>query len=316
MAALVALALAALLMAGCRQRPAATESGATTDGVVVAADGVLCDLSRTLVQSAATVVCLVPAGEDPHGLRLTPEQRRQLAAAKRVYINGYGLTPSLAAWPGARPVAKLAVPQSPLLEPGRPDRDPHVWHDPKQTQAMVAWLARDLAQALPSQASAITRRAKTLDGLLGELDQWNRLQFATIPSEPGGHAPVIASDHRGFASLARAYGLQDIALVDGHSTSWSLRPQSLNQALRWLRQHPVRQLFSETIPPSKALQRLSTLSGIAIAPKPVVADGLAANAPSLPATTIANTCALSEGLGGRCDAKSAQAIETRWRAIQ
>ena len=319
---LVSLALAAGSVAGCHpQRPAKAPS-ASTSSVIVAADGVLCDLGRTLVQSAAKVVCLVPPGEDPHGLRLTPQQRAQMAAAQRVYINGYGLTPALTNWPGAKPVAELAVPTSPLLNPGQQVRtgqqvrDPHVWHDLRQSQAMVTWLAHDLGEALPNQAASITRRAKAMNTLLGELDHWNRVQFATIPSAPAGTPAVIASDHRGFASLARAYGLQEIAVVDGESNSVSLRPESLLEALHRLRQWHVRQLFSETLPPSRALERLSQLSGIGIAPKAVVADGLAAEAPSLPATTIANTCAVSEGLGGRCDRPGAQAIATRWRAIR
>jgi len=311
--------LAMGLVVGCRPRSPATDAtsaGATGAEVIVAADGVLCDLTRTLVQSAATVVCLVPPGEDPHGLRLTPEQRQQLARARRVYITGYGLTPQLATWPGARPVAEQAVPQSPLLDPQRQVRDPHVWHDPKQSQAMVTWLAQDLAAALPMQAAAIARRAHTMDGLLGELDQWNRVQLATIPAGPSGQPPVLASGHRGFASLARAYGLRELALVDGMSSSLSLRPQSVSKALQWLQQQHVRQLFSETIPPARALQRLSTLSGIAIAPKAVVVDGLAQADPSLPATAIANTCVISEGLGGRCDQKTAKGIAVRWRAIR
>jgi len=47
-----------------------------------------------------------------------------------------------------------------------------------------------------------------------------------------------------------------------------------------------------------------------------VVDGLAQADPSLPATAIANTCVISEGLGGRCDQKAAEGIASRWRVIR
>jgi ABC-type Zn uptake system ZnuABC Zn-binding protein ZnuA len=151
---------------------------------------------------------------------------------------------------------------------------------------------------------------------LADLDTWNRHQLATIPSQAAGEKPVLASSHRAFISLTRAYGLQELAVLDGSSGSHVLRPEGLDASLKQLRRLGVRQLFSEAIPPSKALLRLSALSGIPIAPAALVADGLAPGQPSLPATAIANTCLISEGLGGRCDRDSAKVLQSRWQAIR
>ena len=63
--------------------------------MVVAADGVLCDLTRTLAADQARVVCLIPAGTDPHQAALRPRDRQALAEARLVLFNGYGLTPSM-----------------------------------------------------------------------------------------------------------------------------------------------------------------------------------------------------------------------------
>ena len=281
---------------------------------IVAADGVLCDLTKRLVQSAAEVHCLVSAGEDPHGLRLTPQQKRQLGQAQVVLINGYNLTPSLQGLARSKAVAELAVPDSPKL--GTQSADPHVWHDPDQSQALVRWLHRELASLLPAEAGAMDGRAKAMESVLADLDIWNRRQLATIPSQAIGQKPVLATGHRAFISLARAYGLQELAVLDGSSGSHVLRPEGLDATLKQLRRLRVRQLFSEEIPPAKALLRLSALSGIPIAPTALVADGLAPGQPTLPATAMANTCLISEGLGGRCDRKSAQILQTRWQAIR
>ena len=60
--------------------------------LVIGADGVLCDLTRTLAREQARVECLIPAGADPHTLALRPSDRRKLAQAKLVLINGYNLS--------------------------------------------------------------------------------------------------------------------------------------------------------------------------------------------------------------------------------
>ena len=45
--------------------------------VVVAVDGTLCDLTKTLAAGAASVTCLIPPGGDPHSYRLKPSDRSQ-----------------------------------------------------------------------------------------------------------------------------------------------------------------------------------------------------------------------------------------------
>ena len=59
---------------------------------VVAADGVLCDLTQRLAGSDLQVACLLQPGDDPHQFHLTPQQSQQLKGAQLVLINGYGPT--------------------------------------------------------------------------------------------------------------------------------------------------------------------------------------------------------------------------------
>ena len=339
-AASLALALAAAVgLQGCRTPPPAD---------VIAADGVLCDITQRLAASDLRVSCLLQPGDDPHQFRLTPQQSRELSQAQLVLINGFGLTPALAAL--SKPassqtktvaVAELAVPNSPVLKAGPPktadshdhhdedghgeenhdedehahgDRDPHVWHDPTQAAALVTEVARQLSQLKPAAQAPIAARAQAMTATLQQLDAWNRRQLATIPT-----ASPLATGHRAFASLARAYGLQELAVVDASSSSDNLRPQAFHAVLEQLRRQQVPMLFAEQLPAGKALQRVSSLSGVPIAAAPLMADGLAAEPDgnsNLVATLAANTCLIVNGLGGRCDPSGQQALSQRWQAIR
>ena len=328
----VALALplaGALALAGC---------GTSRSPDVIAADGVLCDITQRLAADDLRVRCLLQPGDDPHQFQLTPQQSRDLSQAQLVLINGYGLTPSLTEQSKAVAVAERAVPGSPELkvlqvsqgdhqEEGHAaghahadihdhgDRDPHVWHDPGQASAMVRLVARQLEALQPAARPRIAARARAMTTVLGQLDRWNRQQLATIPV-----ARPLASGHRAFASLARAYGLQELPLLDSMSSSDTLRPQAFQAVVQQLKQEQVPMLFSEQLPPSKALQRISALSGVPLSAEPLVADGLApagaGSASSLVATLSANTCLIVNGLQGRCDRASQEALIQSWQAIR
>lgn len=305
---------------------------------VIAADGVLCDLTQRLAAGDLRVSCLLQPGDDPHQFRLTPQQSRELNQAQLVLINGYGLTPALTeltklgtSQTKTVAVAELAVPNSPVLDAEPPktadphqhhdegahahgDRDPHVWHDPTQASAMVLLVAQQLEQLKPAAQAPIAARAQAMTATLQQLDAWNRRQLATIPA-----ARPLATGHRAFASLARAYGLQELAVVDASSSSDNLRPQAFQAVVEQLRRERVPMLFAEQLPAGKALQRVSSLSGVPIATSPLVADGLAAEPNgygNLIATLAANTCLIVNGLGGRCDASGQQALSQRWQAIR
>ena len=325
-----------LIVVGCSASPRAD---------VIAADGALCDITRRLAADALRVTCLLGANDDPHQLQLSPEQSRQIREARLVLINGYGLTPALDRLPGAIRVAELAVPQSPWLQPaedgtggdhhhedqghgpltpsadarGRDDsgsdgghrhgdRDPHVWHDPRQAIAMVAEVSGRLQALDPSAAPAIEARSQAMQACLRALHTWNIGQFSTIPGPR-----TLATDHRAFASLARVYGLRELALLDADSASQSLRPRAMTALVQQLQQRKPGALFSEQHPPSRAMVRISDLSGVPIAPRSLLSDNGGDN---LLATLTANTCLIVEGLGGRCD-RSAEAVLLRqWNAIR
>jgi ABC-type Zn uptake system ZnuABC Zn-binding protein ZnuA len=313
----VLLLLLALLatLAGCRQGPQA----ATTPGVVgprvIAGDGVLCDLSQRLAPSQVQVDCLLGPGDDPHEFRLTPSQSQALAQSSLLLVNGGGLTPALEKLPNRVAIVDRLPP-----DPGERDRqDPHLWHDPAQAALMVREVAAQLAVLAPQSRGEIEARSAALQALLVDLDRWNRRQLATIPLGPDGQRPPMAMAHRALSSYSGAYGLQEMPLVDQDSTSSSLRPAQFAAVVSQLGQRRVPALFREPGEIGRSLQRISDLSGVPIAPTPLVVDGLARAADgrslSLMATLVANTCALSQGLKGQCDSDAGARLQQQWQAI-
>ena len=276
--------------------------------LVVAADGVLCDLTRALAADQLRVTCLIPAGADPHQAALRPRDRQALAEARLVLLNGYGLTPALQriqASPRWVAVAEAAVPQS-------PGRDPHVWHNSSQAAAMVRVVEAQLVTLLPSAAAAgVKQRGQAARAVLDDLGSWIGAQIRTVPEA----SRVLVTEHRAFASWTRRYGVRELPLLDAFTTAGVLRPASLAAMAKAIRESGTRQLFAESLPISKTLRRLSRSSGIPVNPTPLVADGLAPGRSTVQ-TATGNVCTFVDGQGGRCDYAGAERLAQRWAAIR
>ena len=276
---------------------------------VVAGDGVLCDLTRTISGGATDVRCLIAPGTDPHQFQLTPANRRDISQASVVLINGYGLTPTLARLRGG--FTLIAVGEKAV--PNNPSKDPHLWHNPNNTGAMAQVVAGAMEQLPVSTASktGLQRRKQAVQRILQDLDAWNRRQIATIPAANR----VVVSEHHAFGLWAKRYGLKEIAMIDDFATGGQLRPSSLSAISAAVKASNTRVLFSEQMPPNKTLRRISKRTGKPIAPQILFADGVAPNQ-SLIETAINNTCAIVDGQGGRCDRASGKHLQQRWSAVR
>ena len=290
-------ALAGLLLAAAPPLPS-----------VVAVDGVLCDLTRSLVQGSARVTCLVPPGADPHAMALRGSDRHALSSAQLVLVNGYNLTPAMQRIRVSAtvvPVAERAVPRNKAL-------DPHVWHDPALTSAMVQATAAALKPVLGSaQGAALQRRSQAMQAVLNRLGSWSAQQLQTVPTAQR----VLVSEHRAFSAFASRYGIRELPVLDTFATGGTLRPSSLAAISAAIRKSGTKAIFAEALPPSKTLRRISSVSGVAIAKRPLYADGQAPGQ-SLIQTATANVCTFVTAQGGRCDQQTASALQQQWAAIR
>ncbi|HGY5547978.1 MAG TPA: metal ABC transporter substrate-binding protein, partial [Prochlorococcus sp.] len=260
---------------------------------VVAIDGVLCDLTRTLVAKDVKVVCLIQPGSDPHNYRLKPSDRQALSNASLVLHNGFKLTPSANKISGSAKV--IAVAEKAL--PANDGSDPHVWHDPANSAAMVAVVADRLAPVLPaSQRSALAARAAEAINVLNALGDWGTKQFATIPE----NQRVLVSEHQAYSHLTNRYGLRQITMLDSFTTGGLLRPSSLRTITAEVQGSGAQALFPESLPVSKTLRRISRSTGLPVYSSPLFADGLAPNRSTVGTATL-NICTVVKGQGGQCD---------------
>jgi zinc/manganese transport system substrate-binding protein len=275
---------------------------------VVAVDGVLCDITRSLVQGAARVTCLVPPGADPHAVALRGSDRQALSSARLVLVNGYNLTPAMKRIRVSAPVvavAERAVPRNKAL-------DPHVWHDPALTSAMVQESAAALQSVLGSaQAGALQRRSQAMQAVLKQLGSWSARQLQTVPAAQR----VLVSEHRAFSAFASRYGIRELPVIDTYASGGALRPSSLSAISQAIRQSGSKAIFAEALPPSKTLRRISSVSGVPIAKQPLYADGQAPGK-SLIQTATANVCTFVNAQGGRCDQQTGSALQQQWASIR
>ena len=275
---------------------------------VVAIDGVLCDLTRTLVATDVKVVCLIQPGSDPHNYRLKPSDRQALSNASLVLHNGFKLTPSANKISGSAKV--IAVAEKAL--PANDGSDPHVWHDPANSAAMVAVVADRLAPVLPaSQRSALAARAAEAINVLNAVGDWGTKQFATIPE----NQRVLVSEHQAYSHLTKRYGLRQITMLDSFTTGGLLRPSSLRTITAEVQGSGAQALFPESLPVSKTLRRISRSTGLPVYSSPLFADGLAPNRSTVGTATL-NICTVVKGQGGQCDQVAADELIARWSAIR
>ena len=296
---------ALLVLATISATPVSAQASQPT---VVAIDGVLCDLTRTLVASDAKVVCLIQPGSDPHNYRLKPSDRQALSSASLVLHNGYNLTPSANKISGSAKVVAVAEKAIPINE----GLDPHVWHDPANSAAMVTVIAERLAPVLPStQQSALTARAAEAINVLNAVGDWGGNQFATIPE----NQRVLVSEHQAYSYLTNRYGLRQITMLDSFTTGGVLRPSSLRTITAEVQGSGAQTLFPESLPVSKTLRRISRSTDLPVNGAPLFADGLAPDRSTVGTATL-NICTVVQGQGGQCDQAAADELMARWSAIR
>ena len=276
--------------------------------VVVAVDGTLCDITKTLASSAASVTCLIPPGGDPHSYRLKPSDRSQLAKSDLVLHIGFGLTPS--ARKLKTPGTVVAVGEVAL--PSYRGSDPHVWHDPANSAAMVRVVSQSLSPLLvASDRPALQQRTARAVAVFTALQAWEAKQFASLPPAQR----VMVTDHKTYSHLADRFGLVEIAMLDSHTTGGVLRPSSLQKITQEVNASGAKTIFSPSATPNKTLRRIGKNTGVPIATTPLYGEGIASGRNAVSTATL-NVCTIVNGQGGSCDQSGANSLNSQWSSIR
>ena len=274
---------------------------------VVAVDGTLCDLTRTLAGTAVSVTCLIPPGGDPHGYRLKPSDRQALSKADLVVHVGFNLTPSAK----DISVSGTVVAVGEVALPAYRGNDPHVWHDPANSAAMTSVVADRLSPLLSgADRIAFESRAASAQSVLNDLGSWASVQFAKLPAQQR----VLVTDHQTYSHLATRYDLEEISMLDSYTTGGALKPSSLNAITRAVKDSGAKVIFSSYLPANKSLKRISKRSGLPIASTPLYGEGIAPGETAV-STATKNICTILKGQGATCDQNAATVLANRWESI-
>ena len=276
--------------------------------VVVAVDGTLCNLTKTLAAGAASVTCLIPPGGDPHSYRLKPSDRAVIAKSDLIFHIGFGLTPSATKLnsPG------MVVAAGEIALPSYRGSDPHVWHDPVNSAGMIRVISNSLAPLLgDSDRSALRQRTSKALAVFKALQAWQAKQFGSLPPAQR----VMVTDHKTYSHLAERFGLVEIAMLDSHTTGGVLRPSSLKKITEEVKSSGAKTIFSPAAYPNKTLKRISKSTGLPISKTPLYGEGIAAGRNAVSTATI-NACTIVNGQGGICDVTGANAINAEWSSIR
>ena len=220
---------------------------------------------------------LLPAGTGcPHAYSMTPQDRRTLARADVLVINGLGLE-SFLGEPGKS--AQLMKEGAVLIDiSSRVDQllpddghdghgfNPHIFASPAMMSRMAVSLAGQLAQHDPEHASLYEengrRTAESLDALAAD--------FAALGSRIAGRGVLV--QHNVFNYLARDTGLVVDAMVQAHEGQEPSAREMLD-LVRIIREKHTAAVITEPQYPARTGRTLAAETGIPCISLDPVASG-------------------------------------------
>ena len=259
--------LLVLAAAGYASGCASEDSGSCGRLGVVATTTQLGDVVGAIGGGQVDLHQILRPNTDPHEYEPRPDDVRQTAGAKLVFLNGDGLD----AWMGKVVDQSGGHPRAVDLGSVVPDRiagdrsgpeasryDPHWWHDPRNMIAAVAAIRRALDRADPQHATTYDRRATAYTARLRTLDRGIARCFARVPR----HERRLVTSHDAFGTFAHRYGIAVVGAVIGSQTT-EAQPSagSLARLARTVRREGVKAIFPETSVSPKLARALAEQTG-------------------------------------------------------
>ncbi|MGQ9474103.1 MAG: metal ABC transporter substrate-binding protein [Candidatus Caldatribacteriaceae bacterium] len=230
---------------------------------VAASIAPLCDLVSQVGGERVQVVQLIPNGFNPHAYEPTPQEVREMAEAKAVFLIGLGIDSIF-----ARLLQNIDA-QKPLFEvnenleilileeghhhhgeeeyeeegedysegeKGYPD--PHIWVSVRNAQIMVDNIARYLGEIDPEGREIYLQRAQNYKKRLQALDEWFAKEMEQIPNR------FFVTSHNAWSYLARDYNLKLKGVIE-KAPERETTPQELQELILLMKRENIRVIFVE-----------------------------------------------------------------------
>ncbi|MBX2862630.1 MAG: zinc ABC transporter substrate-binding protein [Leptolyngbyaceae cyanobacterium MAG.088] len=274
---------------------------------VIASYSVICDLTAQIVADAAQLNCLIPSDQDPHTYQAKPSDRKAIDTADLVFYAGLNFEPAIIdmATASESEAPKIALHDEAVQqlievdEDGEVSPDPHIWHDIENGLEMVSLIRDNLVAVDPDNADAYTQNAEQLTDELQQLDAWIPEQIATIPESQRR----LITTHDAMGYYAQAYGLTVEGTLLGMSTEEQPTATQVNILAKSIRDKAIPTIFAELTADDRVLKTVAGEAGVSISEQVLLADGLGPDdtpQASYTGMLIYNTCAIVDGLGGKC----------------
>lgn len=238
----------------------------------------MADLARQVGGDKVEVIDLIGVSGNPHTFNPTTKTLRKAAGASLYLASGKNLEPYL-------PKLKSLVGSSAtIVELGKNIRsleissdndayaccpnhtngmmDPHWWQSINNWSKATSTLESELAKIDPQNKAYYKERSKTYRAQLHQVNAWAKTQIATIPKSNR----LLATAHAAFGYFCKDFGFKSIPLR-GLNSEQSASPHYLALAVGTLREGNVKAIFPDESSNPKALQTISRVSSIALAPK-------------------------------------------------
>jgi ABC-type Zn uptake system ZnuABC Zn-binding protein ZnuA/ABC-type Mn2+/Zn2+ transport system permease subunit len=246
-ASLLAALGAVALIAGC-----GGSSGSGGGLKVVATTTQIGDWTRTVGGKAVDVDQILQPNTDPHDYEPRPSDVENAADAKLAFTNGDNLDRWIGdvisnSGSGARIIDLGAA--VPIRRPGEssgPEAsryDPHWWHDPRNAEAAVREIERQLSGADPKDRRTFRRNADAYLAKLQTLDRGIARCMAQVPASDR----KLVTDHDAFAYFAKRYGITVVgAVIPSQTTEAQPSAKDVAALTRLIEQQGVKAIFPES----------------------------------------------------------------------
>ena len=246
----IGLSVAAILLGACSSGESAKTKGTNKPSIVVTYS-VLGDIVEQLVGDLATVIVVIPDGQDPHEFQPSAKDVETLNNASIVVSNGLDfeeglLDPLATAVSAGIPEFRLGDNVATRVLDG--GADPHLWLSPAKFLEAIPALTAAIEMAtgldLADQSVAITSQLTEIDA-----------QVASILS---GITCKLVSGHDEMGYFADRYGCTVIgAIIPSFSTTSEASAGELAKLKDQIAQHNVKAIFTGLGTPQEVSNQLA-----------------------------------------------------------
>jgi zinc/manganese transport system substrate-binding protein len=261
----IALCLLAALSPAHAQGPAEQPAKLPVKLPVVATFSILADLARDVGGGRVEVISLVGPNGDPHVYQPSPEDAKNLNAARLILVNGLGLEgwlDRLIKASGAKApiiVATKGIAPRKMEEDGKIGLDPHAWQSIPNAEIYVANIRDALIAVDPAGADAYRANAAACLATLADLDKEVRAALAKIPAQ----RREIITTHDAFGYFGEAYDFKFIA-PEGVSTETEASARDVAKIIRQIKAEKIPAVFLENVTDPRMAKRIAEESGATI----------------------------------------------------